>query len=139
MCKYLIGEAYWLAPLRPRLPFGCRVELFQLRAICASLSSPTSKGLISSNSARTLSSASSDMGPFGENDTLQALERFFILGIRLFNVLSRRYQSSNFLKLCLKLPLKDCSTDPQTLFWITGSQPWHLPSVRERNEAKYSK
>uniref|UniRef100_A0A0A9CZB0 Uncharacterized protein n=1 Tax=Arundo donax TaxID=35708 RepID=A0A0A9CZB0_ARUDO len=81
MCKYLIGGENWLAPLRPRLPFGWRVELFQLRAICASLSRPTSEGLISSSSARTLSSASSDMGPSGENDTLQASERFFIFGI----------------------------------------------------------
>lgn len=48
MCKYLIGDVNWLAPLRPLLPFGWRVELFQLRAICASLSRPTSIGLISS-------------------------------------------------------------------------------------------
>ena len=48
MCKYLIGAVNWLAPLRPRLPLDGRVELFQLRAICASLSRPTSKGLISS-------------------------------------------------------------------------------------------
>jgi hypothetical protein len=48
MCKYLIGAVNWLAPLRPRLPFDGRVVLLQLRAICASLSRPTSRGLISS-------------------------------------------------------------------------------------------
>jgi hypothetical protein len=48
MCKYLIVAENWLAPLRPRLPFDGRVELLQLRAICASLSRPTSRGLISS-------------------------------------------------------------------------------------------
>jgi len=50
----------------------------------------------SPNSARTLSSASLDIGPSGENDTLHALERFFIFGILHFNVFLKRYQLSNF-------------------------------------------
>jgi hypothetical protein len=50
------------------------------------------------NNARTLSSASSDMGPSGENDTLQALDKLFIFGILHFDVLLRISELSNLQK-----------------------------------------
>jgi len=64
----------------------------------------------SPNSARTLSSASSDMGPCGENDTLHALDRFFIFGILHFNVFLRWCQLSSFLKLYFNPQLKGWNT-----------------------------